>query len=106
MSKWITHRRPTKQDAQDSFVLLWCPITKKAHLTYYRNIEDGDPWMAIAECPPYVMKPKRFRVEQTALDGRECFAIYDDGNDLRCSFYVPTREAAERIAAIYEEVMP
>lgn len=106
MSEWITDRRPTEEDAKLGYRhYVWVTGEDGIVLQMAYEIVGDRPWMPITPPEPYV-KPKRFRVEQTALDGSESFDVYDEENDIRCSFLLPTREAAERIAAIYEEVMP
>ena len=57
---------------------------------------------AMQQPEPYV-KPNRWKVW-----GREgCYVVGEDIGSTDCMAYgIPTREAAERIAAIYEEVMP
>lgn len=104
MSEWITDRRPIEHDepyVYDSF----------GHVCHWIKIANGEPWKPIPKCEPYV-KPKRWEARwNDNLRGHACWSLYyggewqdslidlDDNNDEH-------REAAERIAAIYEEVMP
>lgn len=46
-------------------------------------------------------KPKRYEVRALPTG----YAVYDTSNAQHEAFSIPTREAAERIAAIYEEVI-
>ena len=98
MSDWITDRRPIEHDESyvyDSF----------GHVCHRIKIANGQAWKPIPNCEPYV-KPKRARVveEQSYNHGGWEYAVtFGIGTVAR---HIPTREAAERIAAIYEEVMP
>lgn len=101
MNDWITDRRPTEDDCAAPH---FCVYDAMGHIVHYRLVADGEPWKPVLKCEPYV-KSKRFRVEESR-PGSNRYAVYDNEDDLCCSFYLPTREAAERIAAIYEEMMP
>ena len=68
----------------------------------YTEIKEGQPWMEIPPPPSYV-KLKRWTVRE--YFGRY-FVVASNDYDTINGFGLPTREAAERIAAIYEEVMP
>lgn len=103
MSEWITDRRPTKADA-DGYGLVWITEHGRVVPATYNGIAEGTAWMPIERPDPYV-KPKQYGVRET-YSGSGKFAVYDTKDGLTCSIYLPTREAAERIAAIYEEVMP
>ena len=95
--KWITDRIPT---AEHTHV-----FNAQGRITLYHHINKiGQPWMPITPPEPYV-KPKRYGVRET-YSGSGKFAVYDTKDGLTCSIHLPTLEAAERIAAIYEEVMP
>ena len=113
MSEWITDRPPTDEDA-DYEKCVWTMCVGKVVTWEYGGIREGQPWMRtnrpkpyvkpIPKCEPYV-KPKRYRVKEIfQASGR--FAVYDFEDGLTCSPSLPTIEAAERIVAIYEEVMP
>lgn len=100
-NKWITDRLPTEKDAYRD--LVWVTICGEVVGTDYLNVSENQPWMPITPPEPYV-KQKRYEVWPNINMSGYCvygireWAIYADG--------IPTREAAERIAAIYEEVMP
>ena len=108
MSEWITDRRPTEEDAGNTCV--WVMRNGRAVLYPWDevDVEPIEPWMPIAPPEPYV-KPRRFYARWD--DGRGWWMIERDGQwfewlmrlDKQNDEY---REAAERIAAIYEEVMP
>lgn len=101
MSEWITDRKPTLDDCLEKYAVVY-----GAHggLVWYATIEDGVPWKPVPECEPYV-KPKRYKVVQ--LDNAE-WAILRIADDkyVAHSIIWNAREAAERIAAIYEEMVP
>lgn len=70
---------------------------------HFSWIYAGDPWKPIPKCEPYV-KPKRCIV-LLHNDGSGLYRVSIKGVGVP-AWGIPTREAAERIAAIYEEVMP
>ena len=102
MSNWITDRRPTEEDASNTCV--WVMRNGVAVLFPWQEVgvEPIEPWMPIAPPEPYV-KPKRWRVSSAEFGD---YVIYDAKFCVYMTPPLPTREAAERIAAIYEEVMP
>jgi hypothetical protein len=94
MSEWITDRRPIEHDepyVYDSY----------GHVCHWIKIANGEPWKPIPKCEPYV-KPKRW----TFFGAGQMWTIFDEKLGRCGDPILPTREAAERIAAIYEEVMP
>lgn len=104
MSKWITDREPTAEDA-DYQNEVWVTTTMGSILRrYWSAVDKGQPWIPITPPEPYV-KIKRYGVREH-YTGSGKFVVYDIEDGLSCSSYLPTREAADRIAAIYEEVMP
>jgi hypothetical protein len=103
MSNWITDRLPTGEDALDTHVLIW--LNYEVHTWTYYTVAKGTPWQPIPRPTPYV-KPKRWTVtwEQRGRFILWTLCSYDQSvhtlhGDL------PT-DAAERIADIYNEVMP
>jgi len=95
MSEWITDRKPTEKDGPMVY-------NSQGGVWHYTYIMNGDPWKPIPECEPYV-KPKRFEVREAYVgDG---FVVIDSAK-FSTAIPVPTREAAERILAIYEETVP
>ena len=113
-TEWITDRLPTYADARrinathlpdhELYGEVW--VWQGQHVTMdWELVTIGTPWQPITTPAPYV-EPKRVRVvEEQRYD--------DDGFDYAVAFgvgtvarHIPTREAAERIAAIYEEVIP
>jgi len=106
MNEWITDRRPTAEDAHVSSYV-WVTTEHGDVLRELWNQVGDRPWMPIARPEPYV-KPKRCKLSYDKRVG--CYVI-DVGNVWRVVLYGlqyinSHREAAERIAAIYEEVMP
>ena len=97
MSEWITDRRPMHED---DGTMVYGPDGNICHWTWIKN---GDAWKPISKCEPYA-KTKRWNVVNSQKIG---FIVYDGTKVMKVvAINLPTREAAERIAAIYEEVMP
>ena len=107
MGEWITDRKPKKKDAYKESVWL-CRESGYVDDVRYGSVILGEPWMPISKPEPYV-KPKRFVVKRMMdiySDIESCgYCVYNNIGGVFAK-YIPTREAAERIAAIYEEVMP
>lgn len=100
MSEWITDRVPTADDEYGSYV--WVTTEHGVVLRQMWDCVNGRPWQPIVPPEPYV-KAKRF--ETTFYNG--WWAVLNLASAAAIiAFDIPTREAAERIAAIYEEVMP
>ena len=107
-NEWITDRLPYTMDEHTVF-------NQFGEIVNGITIKQGEPWMPITRPKPYV-KPKRYDVRYS--DDLRCWAITTDSGLLigSCLFEPLSclkdknsdlhREAAERIAAIYEEVMP
>lgn len=100
MSKWITDRKPTEKDGPMVY-------NSQGGVWHYTYIMNGDPWKPIPECEPYV-KPKRYTVDgfRDTISGTTWYEVWDNLQETSVVTCIPTWEAAERIAAIYEEVMP
>lgn len=106
MSEWITDRRPTAKDADNEYV--WVTTEHGDVRQQIWNHIGDRPWMPFTTPEPYV-KPKRYTVKWLTIDA--CWAVMEmqyvatrlTKLNHECDEY---REAAERIAAIYEEVMP
>ena len=106
MSEWITHRPPTEDDA-DYEKCVWTMCDGKAVLWGYAQIREGQPWMPTNRPEPYV-KLKRYTVKalrDTILE-TTWYEVWDNLKERNVAIQITSREAAERIAAIYEEVMP
>ena len=102
MNEWITDRRPTYDDAKTCYLYyVWVTGEDGIVLQIPYNMVGDRPWMPITPPEPYV-KPKRWRVSKFGDE----FTAYDSVQREHVTPFLPTREAAERIAAIYEEVMP
>lgn len=108
-NEWITDRLPTEEDANNGYV--WTSFEDNdVDVWPYRweYIRTGMPWMPIQFPAPYV-KPKRYTVkwladrQQWAVMEKHYVATVLRKLDTECDEH---REAAERIAAIYEEVVP
>ena len=100
MSDWITDRLPTEEDAVHYCVLLW-DEDEGVIVWSYDAVNEGQPWMPILKPDPYV-KPKRW----TVCKDNNGWNLYD-GDTTR--YFLPTdcsEAAAQRIADIYNEVLP
>lgn len=104
MSEWITDRLPTEEDAIADRVIVWND-DKGPMLWMYHHVPIGEPWMPI-HCKPYV-KPKRWTAEFSVdvwrlVDHREGRSYFVGLGELGRD----GADAAQRIADIYNEVMP
>ena len=97
-TEWITDRLPTAKDALTEGSV-WTFYDGKVMIWSYDGVELGTPWQPITKPTPYV-KPKRWSL--LSLDNG--WILRDKNN---CC-YLPScsREAAERIADVFNEVMP
>lgn len=100
MSQWITDRLPTEADA-DVYGEVWDCY---GELAFWTDIEEHQPWHP-TNCPGKYVQPTRFTVHW--YDNVRMWGVKDSQDDergLQSNF--DTKEAAERIAAVYNEVMP
>ena len=106
MSEWITDRRPTAEDAHD-LGYVWVTTEHGNVLRQLWNQIGDRPWMPTARPEPYV-KPKRWTVDalRDTISGTTWYEVWDNLQETSVAVQIPTRKAAERIAAIYEEVLP
>lgn len=112
MSKWITDRLPTREDCVSSERTLyedfvWTMVAGSVVTDNWYNIKAGIAWQPIViERPePYVSprsRPKYFVMKDMFYKG--LWAVYDGGKYV--TGRMPTQEAAERFADLYNEVMP
>lgn len=103
MSQWITDRLPTREDATERHVWHWCEMLNQARIRHYTHLRKGDPWMPFIVPEAYV-KPTRFTV--VWYHNVQMWGVkdsQDDGHGLQSNF--ETKEAAERVAAVYNEVL-
>lgn len=102
MSEWITDRAPTQADA-DFHGLVWVTLNSGDVIGFkWEAVSEGTPWQRCAKPEPYV-KPKRY--EAVYYNG--AWAVLNHTSIAAVTaFDITSKEAAERIAAIYEEVMP
>ena len=115
MNEWITDRRPTKKDCAGVDRVphsdhVWVMHEGKVTTCPFGDVVLGCPWqpMVVQMPEPYV-KPKSYVIkfygdfEIVGPAGYAC--VYDTIANTQITGFLP-REAAERIAAIYEEVLP
>jgi hypothetical protein len=102
MSEWITDRLPTKSDlvGVEREVWYYCSDQGFAFRCHWSDIKKlGEPWQPIKKPAPYV-KPKRWSLH--SLDN--AWILRDTDNC--CSLPSCSREAAQRIEDLFNEVMP
>ena len=108
MSEWITDRAPKREDALSGHILVWGKWHQEPFLETVDDW-DGSPWMPIARPEPYVEPKDKYYVTQwpSWKEGvqKDRWVVWCNVGGLHAD-KLPTREAAERIAAIYNEVMP
>lgn len=98
--EWITDRVPTVEDSQRGYV--WTTFNDgEVHVWPYRweYITLGMPWMPLQFPQPYV-KPKRYKVDKNWSG----YTVYDTVTQQLFADHIGSQDAADRIAAIYEEV--
>ncbi len=110
MSEWITDREPTADDAPMDHIIVWSDRWNVPVIIDYGDWNKQYPWMPIPNPEPYVA-PKskstsKCSVWHEPFDFDKKYEWYVLCNGTRLADNIPTREAAERIAAIYNEVMP
>lgn len=109
MSKWITDKTPSQLFPGSSF-MVWVTRASGRHLIEAAKVREGEPWCHPPVPEPYV-KQKRFRVEYNEKIGYYVLITTDIPDYYGISLpYLSDKhahkEVAERIAAIYEELMP
>ena len=98
---WITDRVPTQDDTFDDWI-----FTMRDGEVVLNNlpwdVKEGEPWQPIHKPEPYV-KPKRWVVDWIYYCN--CYVITD--GELRIHLYqLQSRDDAQRICDIYNEVLP
>ena len=103
-NEWITDRLPTSEDALNTYECVW-HTNEDGHVVqrFWGNVQLGQPWMRLQMPKPYV-RPKRYVVIEFYDYGT--WTVEDTKQLFNICHALPSREAAERIAAIYEEVVP
>lgn len=115
-NEWITDRLPTLNDTHGTCDCVWVTWSPgDCGQRRWSSVEKDQPWQPLTKPAPYV-KSERWRVEiATVVDCRDpskpvakapdSYAV----SDVTYSHWLPigfTREAAERICDIYNEVLP
>jgi NDP-sugar pyrophosphorylase family protein len=104
MSEWITDRLPMVEDALHYCVLLW-DEDDGVLVWSYDAVNEGQPWMPIPKPDMYV-KPKRWAAKWDETNGKWNIANKDGLIVAILRLDVDARTTAQRIADIYNEVMP
>lgn len=110
MSNWITDRKPTEEDCKGVLGTpyesqVWVNVLDTVETFDFFHVKTGVAWhpIVIEKPEPYVApKPPRFIPVINVYD-KGSWAVVDEKRYFADG--IPTREAAERIAAIYNEVM-
>jgi hypothetical protein len=102
MNQWITDRLPTVEDAVHYCVLLW-DQDEGVLIWSYDGVNEGQPWMPIPTPAPYV-KPKRWAVKW--YEDYAIWCLLDEDVVVLVLDKNLTTAAAQRIADVYNEVMP
>ena len=97
---WITDRKPTENDTAAPY---YCVFDRRGAVVYYATIMDGEPWKPVPKCEPYV-QPKRYTFHNKEY-ARFKWLVWDHLRNDAVAKDIVTPEAAERIAAIYNEVL-
>ncbi len=102
-SEWITDRLPTKQEAVSGNVI--CCRWGHINLLQWYKIEAGEPWMPIPK-PENYANPKGWTIEWNSIYNHFVLRRLD-GDVWGLPFLrLEHFNAAQRIADIYNEVMP
>ena len=103
-TEWITDRLPTGQDAVSGQVLMQTQ-SQGIVVCGWGEVRKGTPWQPITKPAPYV-KPKRWTVEFS--QNNNTWMMHDNFEGWVRLLYIDRfhGEAAQRIADIYNEVMP
>jgi hypothetical protein len=101
-TQWITDRLPTKEDAVEQ--LVWVCIEGDVLIWVNDGITLGTAWQPITKPAPYV-EPKRWKVEWNSI-GAYWVVVNDDYRVPQYYLNYKDQDAAQRIAEIYNEVMP
>jgi hypothetical protein len=114
MSAWITDRPPTEEDAGPGGIV-WTTYNGETVPWSYDGVAEGTPWMPIVKPKPYV-KPQRNEVRWEYYgEGKGCWVVFNKseygGRVLQNLKYLTQnndkhRKAAQKIAEIYDELMP
>ncbi len=105
MSEWITDRLPTAEDA-DKFGDVWVTVRNGFVCEWnWRSIKPQMPWQPTNKPAPYV-KPKRWTVMGDEINDTVALAEFGQWRFELCGLTAQHYAAAQRIADIYNEVMP
>jgi hypothetical protein len=101
MSEWITDRLPDPDDAFED----WVFVSEHGNIQMYLavSVKLGMPWLPIVPPAPYV-KPKRWAVK--FYEDYAIWCLLDQDVVVLVLDKNLATEAAQRIADIYNEVMP
>ena len=103
-TEWITDRLPTINDCYGTCCCVWVTWGdgEVGPRTWF-HVEKKQPWQQFVKPAPYV-KPKRWTVAR--IEGSVGFYLLKQGIYWQSLPSTLSREAAERIADIYNEELP
>jgi len=105
MSEWITDRLPTAEDA-DQFGDVWVTLDNKYVADWnWRSVRMGTPWQPTAKPIGYHYK-KRWTVMGDEINDTVALAEFGQWRFELCGLTAQHYAAAQRIADIYNEVLP
>jgi hypothetical protein len=102
MSEWITDRLPTEDDADD-VGCVWHDCKGKVYRLSYTAVKKGEPWHSIAWPEPY---PRSVRWAVKWYEDYAIWCLLDQDVVVLVLDKNLATEAAQRIADLYNEVMP
>jgi hypothetical protein len=105
---WITDRLPTEEDGSKDpnfYGYIWCYFNGKVRSINWRHHDDGLPWQPLKVPEPYV-KSKRWKVGWSQKGTTTSWTLYSYDQSVHTLLGDLSTEAAERIADIYNEVLP
>jgi hypothetical protein len=104
-TQWITDRLPTRDDVKSTYNFVWVTWEDgKIGTRHWSHVAKNQPWQPFQVPAPYV-KPKRWTVEWNSI-GAYWVVVNDDYRVPQYYLNYKDQDAAQRIAEIYNEVMP
>ncbi len=106
-TEWITYRPPTREDGNKLYHKVWVTYRNgEVGQEHWSDVKPPTPWQHIQDKPGPYVKPKRWTVDWNTRDLQ--WKLYDWDLVLLAlqGLTEDDADAAQRIADIYNEVMP